>query len=133
MPSVQPALDLSRSYVSIGEDGLAEAVAVTPQFWEELTTGRRSVGQWLLGAAQSQQSAPHWDLHPDGECIIILLSGSIDVTMQVGDDEHVVELRETGDACLVPRGVWHRQVLHEPSRRIFLTEGAGTRMRPVTT
>jgi mannose-6-phosphate isomerase-like protein (cupin superfamily) len=125
-------LDLDLNYVSIGEDGVAEAVVVTPQFWEELTTGRRSVGQWLLGAGTSQESAPNWDLHPDGECIIILLSGSIDVTMQLEEKEHVVELRETGDACLVPRGVWHRQVLDEASRRIFLTEGAGTQMRPVT-
>jgi mannose-6-phosphate isomerase-like protein (cupin superfamily) len=132
MPTVQPALDLDRSYVSISEDGLAEPVAVTPEFWQELTTGRRTVGQWLLGAGESRQSAPTWDLHPHGECIIILLSGSIDVTMQLEDDERVVELRETGDACLVPRGVWHRQVLHELSRRIFLTEGAGTQMRPVT-
>jgi hypothetical protein len=61
---------------------------------------------------------------------VILLSGAIDVITERPAGEHAVELRQPGDTSVVPRGLWHRSVLLEPSNRIFMVAGAGTRMRP---
>jgi len=36
-----------------------------------------------------------------------------------------------GGACLVPRGVWHRLAMREPSDLVFVTPPDGTRVRPV--
>jgi len=42
----------------------------------------------------------------------------------------IITLRGRG-ACIVPRGQWHRAVVHEPSELLHVTRGAGTRHRPV--
>ena len=44
-------------------------------------------------------------MHPEGDELLLLLSGAIDLILQTGDRERVVELRP-GAACIVPRGVW---------------------------
>jgi hypothetical protein len=35
-----------------------------------------------------------------------------------------------GQACLIPRGTWHRLVQRQPSRIVSLTFGEGTEHRP---
>jgi mannose-6-phosphate isomerase-like protein (cupin superfamily) len=130
VPEQQP-FDLSRTYLSIDDDGVGTPINVTNTFWQELISGQRQVGRWLMGAAVTQESPKNWDLHPEGECILILLSGSIDVIIDAPDGEHVVQLRHAGDSCSVPRGTWHRQVVHASSNRIFITAGMATQMRPV--
>ena len=50
--------------------------------------------------------------------------------MEVGPGERRVALA-SGQACLVPRGVWHRVVVREPGRLLFVTYGEGTQHRPL--
>jgi hypothetical protein len=126
------SFDLRGTYLQIADDGSATPVEITPSFWDELTTGRRDItGRWLMGAGFSKESLPNWDLHPEGECILLLLSGSIDVVLEEPDGRRVIELRQPGDTSVVPRGIWHRAIVREPSNRIFLVAGAGTTMRPL--
>ena len=37
-----------------------------------------------------------------------------------------------GATCIVPRGVWHRLIIRQPSDLMFVTPAAGTKIRPVT-
>jgi hypothetical protein len=41
----------------------------------------------------------------------------------------VILLRDRG-ACIVPKGVWHGQVVHAKSELMFITPGRGTQHRP---
>jgi hypothetical protein len=127
----EDALDLRGTYVSIEGDA-ATPVEVTPDFWPELISGQRTVGTWLMGANHRESGPQVWDLHPEGECVVCLLSGAVDIAVQRGDREYMVELRAPGAAFVVPRGTWHRQIIEEPSDVLFLTAGRGTRQRPVT-
>jgi hypothetical protein len=62
----------------------------------------------------------------------LLLSGSIDVILEEPEGQRVIELRQPGDTSVVPRGIWHRAIFREPSNRISLVAGAGTKMRPLS-
>lgn len=122
---------LNTTHVWLDGTGTAVTQEVTPDFWPSLVAGAVPSGTWLLGGGPRTEDASSWDMHPHGECIFLLVTGAMAIVVDDGvTGERTIELR-AGQACLVPRGVWHRQVVHEPSERIFLTAGAGTQMRPV--
>jgi hypothetical protein len=132
MTDAPASFDLHDTYVQIHDDGSAIPLPITPSFWDDLVNDRQDItGRWLMGAGVSKQSLPNWDNHPEGECILLLLSGSIDVLIEEPDGRRVVELRNLGDTSVVQRGLWHRAIIREPSNRIFLIAGKGTTMRPL--
>ena len=82
-----------------------------------------------LGVVDMSGDAPHGgEVHPDGDEVLIVLSGRIRVT---GDSEpdSPVELGP-GEACIVPQGEWHRVHVVEPARFIHLTPGPNGDHRP---
>ena len=75
-------------------------------------------------------------MHPDGDELLFVLSGRIDVILEDGGDrEHVgaerVEEVHAGQAIVVPKGVWHRVDVREPSRMVHITPGPGDGHRPL--
>jgi mannose-6-phosphate isomerase-like protein (cupin superfamily) len=62
------------------------------------------------------------EMHPDGDEILFLWSGAMDVVLE-RDGEEVVTSLSPGEAFVVPRGVWHRTVVREPSDLLNLTMG----------
>lgn len=70
-----------------------------------------------------------WEMHPDGDEALTLLSGEIDVVLRRDDAEDVIHLR-AGESCVVPKGVWHRQIVQHPGMLLFHTYGDTTQHRP---
>lgn len=70
-----------------------------------------------------------WERHPAREEVVVLLSGRVDLVQLIEGAEHVVSL-SPGLAAVNPQGVWHRSVVHEPGRALFITPGSGTEHRP---
>jgi quercetin dioxygenase-like cupin family protein len=74
-------------------------------------------------------------MHPDGDELLYLISGRVDVILEDGGDvetvgvEHV-EALQPGDAIVVPRGVWHRVDVREASHLVHVTPGPGGGHRP---
>ncbi len=64
-----------------------------------------------------------WEMHPEQDELLYLLEGAMDVVLRadLGESEedrlHVKE----GQACLIPKGMWHRQVVIAPCKMLFLT------------
>ncbi len=88
-----------------------------------------------MAAFDMTEDWPHWEMHPEGEEILVLLSGDMSIVLdpgetEAGGGESTVTL-EPGQACLVPRGVWHRGIVRAPSRLLAITAGEGTQHRPV--
>jgi oxalate decarboxylase/phosphoglucose isomerase-like protein (cupin superfamily) len=79
---------------------------------------------------QSTDEWVHWEMHPAGDEIVCLLSGAIDLILQEAEREWSLELRARA-AGIIPRGVWHRAIVHTPSDVLFITRGAGTQLRPI--
>jgi mannose-6-phosphate isomerase-like protein (cupin superfamily) len=122
------ALDLARTYVHLRPDGAAEPIAVTPQFWA--TVGDRFDDGYLVTRFTSTADWPHWEVHPEGEELVIMLSGRVDLLLDDERRQRTVPLR-AGQAWINQRGVWHRAIVHEPADMLFITAGKGTRHRPI--
>jgi mannose-6-phosphate isomerase-like protein (cupin superfamily) len=77
---------------------------------------------------------PHnGELHPDGDEFLYAVSGTMHVVFDDGD-EHAIGsettvVLNTGDACIVPRGVWHRVVGVAPAFLVHVTPGPGSGFR----
>jgi oxalate decarboxylase/phosphoglucose isomerase-like protein (cupin superfamily) len=77
---------------------------------------------------QSTADWIHWEMHPAGDELVYLLSGSIDLILQEENYERIIELRSRA-ASIIPRGVWHRAIVHTPGEVLFITRGEGTQLR----
>lgn len=57
------------------------------------------------------------------------MSGRVTVVLEDREPPRHIEL-EPGRACIVPKGVWHRVLLREPSQILHITPGPGGEHRP---
>ena len=77
----------------------------------------------LCGECTMHQSGDHGgERHLDGHEVLYLISGSIRVVLMDGTDTIEVPV-QTGEAILVPREVWHRIVVDEPAKFLFIGGG----------
>jgi len=125
MPVSTDVIDLSQATVGLLRDGASSL--------EESRPGPpRRVDGLVVGAPLMTRNAPHaGEMHPDGDELLFLVSGAVDVIVEDDDgSEHSVALGP-GQAFIVPRGVWHRVQLREPSRILHITPGPGGEHRPL--
>jgi mannose-6-phosphate isomerase-like protein (cupin superfamily) len=122
--------DLIDTYIHLLDGGSAESIAVDDEFWAQIGNREALHEGRLMGAFRVTEDPSHWEVHPEGDEILYLISGSMDVILQQQGREHIVPLRDRG-VCIVPRGVWHRQVVHSPSEFAFIAPGKGTQTRTV--
>lgn len=123
---------LSSTYVQLHDGGAATDVEVTPTFWEELGGGGRpelDAGR-LLMQFEFSEDWPTWELHPAGEEVVVLISGTADFVLELDGREQRVTLKAPGDFIRVPRGVWHTARTSTACKMLFVTPGAGTQNRP---
>lgn len=85
-------------------------------------------GIYIGGIAMRESTG--WEMHPDGDEVLTLLSGRFDVILDEAGAERVIALTR-GKSAIVPQGVWHRMVIHEPGELLFLTPGDTTEHRPL--
>lgn len=69
---------------------------------------------------------PAWEIHPAGDEIVVLMSGSITFVLRMEDGEQTVTLSAPGDYAVVPKNVWHTARTDEPCQVLFITPGEGT-------
>lgn len=70
-----------------------------------------------------------WEMHPSGDETLTLLSGQIDIVLLEDDGREVTSSLHPSHSCVVPKGIWHRQVVHVESKLIFQTYGTDTQHR----
>ena len=125
------ALDLFTTYVHLGAQGGAATVPWTPDFWRRLSV---DPDDRVVGARHGREPGDfhpgEWEMHPHGDELLLLLSGALDVILDLPTGEQTIALT-TGAAYVVPRGVWHRMTMREPSDLLFVTPPSGTRLRKV--
>ncbi len=88
------------------------------------------VDGYTFGVATMSENSPHdGEMHPDGDEILYLISGRVNVTLETDPVQELEML--AGDGLIVPKGVWHRVDILEPSQIVYLTPGPNGRYRPL--
>jgi mannose-6-phosphate isomerase-like protein (cupin superfamily) len=127
--------ELSTTFVHLSPGSRATPVpdfAWTPEFmaaYGERFAADGAEGRLVCITAQSV-TWDSWERHPAGEELVYLLSGRVDVVLDLDGGEHVVALTP-GLAMVNPANVWHTAVVHEPGLALFITPGQGTEHRPL--
>lgn len=127
------ARNILSTYLHFGDKGEAEAIDVSDRFWAALSSGAMpelDQGR-LMSAFSFSEPWAMWERHPEGDELVMLLSGAVTLVLEVQGEEKPVALADPGGYVLVPRGVWHTARTSVPTTLLFLTPGAGTEHRPV--
>ena len=126
----RPTFDLISTYVRLADEGGAVPVDVGNDCWMPIDSHCDFSNGRLVRAFLMTDNSSEWEMHPEGDELLFLLSGAIEMVLQIRDRERVVKLRP-GAACIVPRGVWHRANIRRASKGLFITPGKGTQHRSV--
>jgi mannose-6-phosphate isomerase-like protein (cupin superfamily) len=121
-------LELEQTYLSLDGQGQVRTHSAAG-FWESVDTNADILGTLVAGFV-STDDWPHWEMHPAGEEVLVLLEGRMTLILDEPGGERRVEMYP-GSTCIVPRGVWHRALVPQVSRFLGLTYGAGTTHRPL--
>lgn len=121
-------LDIENTFLSLDGQGQVRTHPAAG-FWETVDTNASLLGT-LVTTFESQADWPHWEMHPEGEEVLILLDGRMTLILDEPDGDRMVEMA-TGSIFIVPRGVWHRALVPGPCRLLGITYGAGTTHRPI--
>jgi len=120
---VPSALGLRDNCIYLAPDGTMQPYATGTAFLKSATTDPELMdGRTLaLRTVSGPQDVhyPAWEMHPDGDELLILTSGSLSVELR---EEAVGRAPLSPHAAfIVPAGVWHRLIVHEPSVLIAIT------------
>ena len=124
--------NLTETYLELCGDGAVRRIPLTADFWPDLIAGNRRLEGRLIMALPLAEDMNHWERHPAGDEILLLLSGRAIVVLEAraaeGDEEIAMV---AGEVCIVPRGRWHRVKTVEPGEMVFMTLGEGTTHKPL--
>jgi mannose-6-phosphate isomerase-like protein (cupin superfamily) len=123
------ATDLTDAVVALLRDGTSDVIATQGQ--------PIRVDGFTVGVARLDRNPPHrGEMHPDGDELLYLISGRLDIVLEEGGTQEVVGAETVipvgpGQAFLVPRGHWHRVEVRESSELLHVTPGPGDGHRPL--
>lgn len=125
------ATDLSSHYVLLDASGVSATVEGGDAFWSQPSDELDRYGRgWLLSEYTFASDWPQWEMHPEADEVVRLMSGAAELRLEWPTGIQDVTLR-AGDAYVIPKGVWHTVRVREPCRMLHVTMGAGTRHRPL--
>jgi hypothetical protein len=91
----------------------------------------RRIDGYTVGAPIITEDPPHaGEMHPDGDELLYVVSGRFKVSLELDDEHRDVDMG-SGQALVVPRGVWHVVAVQEPGQLIHITPGPGGDHRPL--
>ena len=81
-----------------------------------------------FGVATMTENSPHGgERHPDGDEVLYLVSGHIRIVFIENPIDDIDVL--PGQGLVVPKGIWHRVDILEPSQIVYLTPGPNNEFR----
>ena len=121
--------DLERTYLSLDGAGTVVEHAGGADFWAGIETNSTLQGTLVIVIA-GDSDWPHWEMHPAGQEILILLEGELTMLFDAGAGETRHPMA-AGTTLIVPAGIWHRALIDRPTRMMAITYGAGTAHRAI--
>jgi mannose-6-phosphate isomerase-like protein (cupin superfamily) len=133
MPDTRP-FSLSSTYLRLRGDASVEPLPVDSTFWQRLAGGQLGTfhHEYLVTSHTFEADWSMWEMHPKGDEIVCLLSGSVTFIQEREGGNQAIDLEESGAFVIVPMGTWHTARTRGVSRMLFITAGEGTQHRPIT-
>lgn len=126
------AIDPSETYVHLAADGSSSQFPGGERFWSRPAAEIDAYGLgWLVSEFEFTSDWTNWEMHPEGDEFVYLLSGQALMHLELPTGVQHVPLVGRA-AVIVPRGVWHTATLSVPTRMLFMTRGSGTMHRPAS-
>jgi mannose-6-phosphate isomerase-like protein (cupin superfamily) len=124
--------DPQKTYLALHGAGEARPIAVDDSFWPDVMAGKHPELDkgWLVGAYPMEADWPEWEMHPEGEEVLTLLSGELEMIVDEGGTQTTITMKP-GRTFVMPRGAWHRALVKTPCLMLGITWGRGTQHRPV--
>ena len=124
--------NLETTYLRLRADNSAEPLPVNAEFWPKLMSGRLGTfhRESLVTMISFDSTWNNWEMHPNGDEIVCLVSGKVSMVLELDGREVVAKLMSPGDYVLVPKGTWHTARTNEKCTMLFVTPGEGTQNRP---
>ncbi len=131
-----PLVDLRSTYLYAEGPELVrvEASSLWPRLIEGKTTTpeaevvARGAG-WLVGVFAYEATWTSWEVHPEGDEIVHVTAGDLELVLEEQGRERRVRAG-AGQTIVVPKGAWHRAIVHAPGAAVHVTYGKGTDHRP---
>jgi mannose-6-phosphate isomerase-like protein (cupin superfamily) len=86
-------------YLFLADGGGQFPIDDISRFWDE-----------LMGDGELSADMNHWEMHPEGNEVLFVLSGGMDLVLDELAGERTVRL-DPEQAGVVPQGIWHRQIV----------------------
>jgi len=124
--------DLATTCLRLRNDTSIEPLHVDDTFWPRLMSGALGTfhHEYLVTTFGYDKNWPNWEMHPNGDEIVLLLDGRTTMVLEIDGREQRIDLAVSGGYVLVPRGTWHTARTSTPCRMLFITAGEGTQHRP---
>ncbi len=121
--------DLQSTFLALDGQGGVAVLPVGPEFWQTIGSNPRARGS-LVGIYPMTVDWDHWEMHPKGDEVLVMLDGRLELRIERDGQESRVEMGP-GATCVVPAGAWHTARVLQPGRLLGITYGEGTSHRPL--
>ena len=131
MKSEAGSFNLSSTYLRLRSDVSVEPLRVDETFWQRISSGQLGTfhNEYLVTSNAYDSDWTFWEIHPNGDEIVCLLTGSVTFILEQEGKHQAIELNEIGEYVIVPKGTWHTAKVSEQSLMLFITAGEGTQHR----
>lgn len=122
--------NIESTFVVIDPGLRAERVAVTDTLFSELDQRYDNFkGHILVSSYSFEDDWATWEVHPNGDELVCLLSGDVELLLRGRDGEQRLRLNTPGSFVIVPRNTWHTAKVNTSAQMMFVTPGEATENR----
>ncbi len=121
----------TEDYAVLSKEGGISTLEGGDVFWSQTPEELDKIGEsWLITEFEFDKDWATWEMHPNGEEIVYLLSGALNLILDKDGEKQTIELRKKG-LVIIERGTWHTAKVFEPSKMLVVTYGKDTQIKPV--
>ena len=121
---MQP-IDLTDTYLLLDAGPGLSMIPVDEDFWATIHERTDLDDGRLVMASSMTADWSGWEMHPDGDEVILITEGEVRVHTDPGTPVVV----RAPNLVIMPAGTWHTMDVIEPARVVTITWGAGTQHR----
>ncbi|TYQ29019.1 cupin domain-containing protein [Pseudanabaena sp. UWO311] len=125
-------LSIISDFVVLSPDKKANTEHFNSGLYERLNAKYNGfAGHELISCHEFTSDWTSWEVHPYGDEIVVLLSGTTTFLLKIEGDEVRVILSYLGQYVIVPKGVWHTAKTQDYVKLLFITPGQDTQNKAI--